>query len=208
MAGAGGRNAPRLHNECGGGIRNFEKIGAGVDVLPLLLELQRQPQLWNRNDARLSEHGPHWQTDDIWLRYKDEAENKASGSYANFGDEHDPIWYPAFYSLPSARKLIFDLMARINGERLGGILIYRIAPRKEILPHTDTGWHVEYYDKFNISVKSQPGCTFFYEDEAMNAQTGDVYWYVNHKPHWVRNESADDHIVLTVSIKTHKYRSL
>ena len=128
--------------------RNFELLAKNVDVLPLLLELQRQPELWNRNDARLSEHGPHYQTDDIWLCYKDESENKETGDYSNFGDRHDPIWYPAYYALPAARPLIFALMARVEGERLGGVLIYRVPPGKEpkaaatefeLLPSKKTG---------------------------------------------------------------------
>lgn len=186
--------------------RNFEKIACNADVLPLLLELQSQPLLWNRNKARLRPDGPHHQTDDIWLRYKDETENIEKNDYSNFADPHDPIWYPAFYELPASRRLIFDLMARVQGERLGGILLYRVPPGKEILPHVDKGWIVDYYDRFNINIKSQKGCRFHYEDgEVMESLTGDVYWFINSKTHWVTNESNDDQVILTVCIKTHRF---
>ena len=44
-------------------------------------------------------------------------------------------------------------MRRIEGERIGGILIYKVPPHCRILPHTDVGWHVDYYDKFNICLE-------------------------------------------------------
>lgn len=186
-------------------MKNFLKIAEGVDVLPLLMELHRQPHLWNRNDVRLSKAGPHWQSDDIWLRYKDESENKQSGDYRNFSDPHDGVWYPAYYALPSARKLIFSLMARVEGERIGGIFIYRVAPGKEILPHIDSGWHVDFYDKFNVCLQSNPRAAFVYEDEAMVQRPGDVHRFVNTEKHSVVNSGEEDHIVMTVCIRVHDY---
>lgn len=188
-------------------MKNFLKIAQGVDVMPLLLELHRQPHLWDRNPARLSENGPHRETHDIWIRYKDETENKASNDYRNFGDPHDGSWYPAYYALPSLRQMIFTLMARVEGERLGGVLLYTIPPGKQIYPHTDTGWHVDYYDKFNICLQSNPKAAFYYEDEAMFANPGDVHRFRNDVEHWVKNEGIEDHIVLTVCIRTHNYQS-
>lgn len=187
-------------------MRNHLKIASGVDVMPLMLELHKQPELWDRNKARLSERGPHHQTHDIWLRYKDETENAVSGNYANFGDPHDGVWYPAFYELPSSRKLIFDLMAKVEGERLGGVLLYSIPPGKEIFPHTDVGWHVEYFEKFNICLQSNPKAVFFYAGDGMLAEQGDVHWFRNDVPHWVKNEGETEHIVLTVCIHTHDYK--
>lgn len=186
-------------------MKNFMQIASGIDVMPLALEIKRQPHLWDRDMERLSVHGPHRETQDIWLRYKDKRENTQSKNWDNFADPHDPIWYPAFYELPSARKLIFDLMARVQGERLGGVLIYRVPPGKQIYVHTDTGWHPEYYEKFNFSIQSQPGCAFYYpeDDEVMTSNTGDVYWFRNTIPHGVRNASAEDQIIMTVCIKTH-----
>lgn len=190
-------------------MKNYLQIGSGVDVMPLVTELHRQPHLWNRNDVRLSKAGPHWQTDDIWLRYKDESENKKSGDYRNFSDPHDGVWYPAYYALPSARSMIFDLMRRVEGERIGGIFIYRVAPGKKIFPHIDTGWHVNYFDKFNICLQSNPQAAFVYDEdgEAMVQRPGDVHRFVNTRTHSVVNDGSDDHIVMTVCIRVHDYEA-
>lgn len=182
-------------------MKNFLRIGS-VDVGPLMLELQRQPELWNRDPERLWKGSPHDQTDDIWLRFGAKAELATKG----FKDDHTSVWYPAFYALPSARKLIFELMARVEGERLCGVLIYRVPAGKEIRVHTDAGaWHADSTEKFNFSLQSQPGCAFYYPEdgEAMTSNTGDVYWFRNTVPHGVRNESAEDQIIMTVCIQTH-----
>lgn len=174
--------------------------------MPLRLEIARQPELWNTHKARLYPTSPHRETGDIWIRYKDEAEHLKSGDYSKFNDLHVPIWYPAFYSLPSSKKLIFDLMQRVEGEMLGGVLIYRVPAHKQIYEHVDEGWHANYFEKFNISIQSNQGCEFIYprDEEAMSSNTGDAYWFRNTVPHRVQNHSDEDQIMMTVCIRTHK----
>ena len=72
--------------------------------------------------------------------------------------------------------------------------------------HTDTGWHAEYFEKFNINIQSQAGCEFYYpmHNEAMTSNTGDIYWFRNTVPHGVRNNSDKDQIILTVCVKPFK----
>ncbi len=72
--------------------------------------------------------------------------------------------------------------------------------------HSDAGgWHADATEKFNFSLQSQPGCSFYYPDdgESMTSNTGDVYWFKNTIPHGVRNASDDDQIIMTVCIQTH-----
>ena len=55
-------------------MRLFQPIAAGIDVVPLLSSLYRQPELWNQHTARTANDGPFYNTDDIWLRFRDPAE--------------------------------------------------------------------------------------------------------------------------------------
>src|ERR1700759_1143026 len=130
-------------------MSNFLKVGV-VETMPLLLEIQRQPELWNKNPCRLSTKGPHHETQDMFLRYKDETENVKTGNWSNFSDLHIPEWNKTIDYLPSARKIIFDLMRSVSGEMLGGVFIYKVSPGKQIYPHIDRGWHASFYDKFNV----------------------------------------------------------
>ena len=84
---------------------------------------------------------------------------------------------------------------------LGGVLITRIPPGMGIDPHTDHGWHVEYYDKFYLSLKSAPGATFHRADEVINPKPGDLYHFDNRLEHSVRNDSNQDRITLITCIR-------
>jgi hypothetical protein len=187
-------------------MKNFLKIAQGVDVLPLALELHQHPELWNVDTERLGPNGPHHDSDDIWVRYNDKTECLKSGDWSHFNDEHDAVWYPAFYALPSIRKIVFDLARRVEAERIGGIFIWRVQPGHKIHPHKDFGWHVDYYDKFNICIQSTPGAAFVYADEAIEDRPGDVHRFVNTEDHSVVNNSTEDYIVMCVCLRVHDYR--
>ncbi len=181
-----------------------------IDVNSLNLDIKRQSHLWNKHRMRKDREGsPHADMDDIWLRYNDLS--KFESPYDGINDEHDSIWYPAAYSLPSAWPIIFNLMAAVKGERLGGVLITKIPPGGEIKPHTDDTWHVRYYDKFYVSLESDVGANFYCQTkgavEMFCPRVGDVYWFDNTVPHWVKNESDGNRTTLIVCIRTHKFEA-
>lgn len=182
-------------------MRNFQQIGKDINVTTLLLSLQRQPHLWDENRMRKDRDGsPHTQMNDIWVRY-----NKDLSSPEHVNDEHDSVWYPAYYALPEIRPIVFATMAAVEGERLGGVLITRIPAGCRIEPHADKSWHADYYDKFYLSLKNPPECRFFCEDEVITPRAGDLYWFDNSKIHWVENNGVDDRITLIMCIRTHRY---
>lgn len=190
-------------------MKNFLKIAEGVDVMPLLLSIQRQPDLWDRHKVRKEAEGtPHREMSDIWIRYNDVSKYETSGDYGGFNDEHDSVWYPSYYQLPEIRPILFGLMSRVEGERLGGVLITKIPPGHKIEPHADDSWHVQYYDKFYVSLKSNEGANFYCEDEVICPKAGDIYWFDNRRVHWVDNESNDDRMTLIVCIRTHRFRGI
>ena len=181
--------------------KNFMQVASGVDVHPLLFAIHQQPELWNKNPARLSKRGPHRDSDDIWLRYKDERPHIESNSWDGFCDPHIPEWYYAIDKLPQARPIIYDIISKTKAEMLGGVLIYRVRPGKRIHPHVDTGWHPEFYDKFNVCLTSNARAHFAYTDETMIQMPGDVHWFRNDVEHEVVNGGISDHIIMTVCVR-------
>lgn len=179
-----------------------------TNPLPLLFEIKKQPELWNKNPCRLSKKGPHHETQDMFLRYKDEKENIESNDWSNFSNEHVPVWNKTIDFLPSARTLVFDLAGYLRSEMIGGVFIYKVEPGKQIYTHVDKGWHAEYFDKFNVCLQSNPQAAFVYENERMVQSQGDIHWFRNDVPHSVINEGECDHIVMTVCLRFDKgYRS-
>lgn len=188
-------------------MSRFLKIAEDVDVAPLIAQIDACPELWGQFGWRKNiPDGPHAGMTDIWVRYNDSRPFEARGDFKGFNDEHESVWYPAYYALPAMREIIFPLMAAVEGERLGGVLITRIPPGCGIAPHRDAGWHVDHYDKFYVQLKSRPGAVFCCEGEVNRPVPGDVYRFDNRVLHWVKNESDGDRMTLIVCIRTSKYR--
>lgn len=167
-------------------------------------ELNAHPALWNQNPYRkIVKDSPHAAMTDIWLRYRPLNELTTPAAYR---EPHLPVWYPAADVLPSVKPILFGLMAHVDGEMLCGVLITRIPPGAGIDLHADDGWHVDYTEKFYLSVQSAPGARFCCEteegSECIEPKTGEIWLFDNRKPHCVRNDSPVDRITLIACIRT------
>lgn len=182
-------------------MKAFNKIYNGLDIKAALNELEYNSFLFGEFNAR-KETPVHAQMNDIWLRYGDISDMVKSGDYSEIANEHDSVWLK---DLPACKKLCFDVMALVDGERLGGVLITRLPVGGEILPHTDSGWHAEYYDKYYVPIKNKKGSVFGFDEGDIEAQAGEVWAFDNSNLHWVRNNSEEDRIAMIICIKQSKY---
>ncbi|WOB06457.1 aspartyl/asparaginyl beta-hydroxylase domain-containing protein [Piscinibacter gummiphilus] len=184
-------------------MQNFLKVAENVNVTPLLLALQRQPDLFGRHGARQYAPGtPHSGMTDVWVRYNDCRPFEAGERpWSEFNDAHESVWYPEADAIPEVRPVVFDLMAKVQGERLGGVLITKLPPRTAIEPHIDGGWHASYYDKYYVALKCEKGAVFGFPDGEIHARAGDVYWFRNDVEHWVVNGSEDERLAMIVCIR-------
>ena len=64
------------------------------------------------------------------------------------------------FALPQAQDLIFALMSRVRGERLGRCLITNLPVGAKIDAHVDGGAPAEYYERFHIVLHSGKGVMF------------------------------------------------
>lgn len=187
-------------------MSNFIKIADGLDVAPLVAQIDAQPDLWNQHPMRKITPGtPHAEMDDIWLRYN--AYDRLAAGRESFNSEHVPVWYPAWKRLPAARPIIFGLMAAVEAEMLCGVFITRVPPHGKILPHVDRGWHPEYTDRLYVALKSPIGSLFSCNckngvTETITPNVGDVHMFDNSRIHWVENNSDDWKMTMIVSVRT------
>lgn len=192
-------------------MQNFLQLATGVSVTPLLLAIARLHKshgVW-KEDTYLRDYpqGPFTEIESIILRFPPrtvcETEEALRAHEANF-DQHENVDQPVFKALPEARPLVFNLMAAVEGERLGRVIINKIAPGGRIFPHADTPAHAEYWDRFHVVLQSAPGCKFRCADEEVHMPTGSVWWFNNRLEHEVVNNSAVDRIHMIVDIRTSK----
>lgn len=183
-------------------MRHFFRVGEGIAVAPILHALAVQPQLWNENTLRTTHpETPHKAVDDIWLRFQDLKPYLEGGNASTIVDEHESMCYPAWHRLPQVHGIIFDLMRRVNGVRLGRVLITRLPPGKQIDPHEDGGEHAAYYQRYHVMLQNGPGSLFHCADETVTMKPGEVWWFNNALTHSVINNSADDRITMIVDIR-------
>ncbi len=183
-------------------MKNFLHIASGINVLPLRIALQMQPELWNtQNERKEFEGSSHKCTSDIWVRYND-LKNLDPANYNTYNLEHDAVWHPAYAKLPQLRPIIFGLMERCEAVRLGGVMITKIPAGGHVLPHTDRGWHPDYYNmKVYVPIQSNPQCINRVEDERVSMAAGEAWFFDNTKEHEVINEGADDRMTLIVCMR-------
>jgi len=168
--------------------------------MPIMLELQRHPELWDVNNHRETYPGtPHADTRSVWVRYRAADEIKGLGS---FQEEHRNVFWPAWSALPSLRPLVFGLMTKVSAVELGSILITRLPPGGVVKPHSDAGsWAPEFYNckcHVTLSGTSLSECA----GEPVRMVAGDVYTFDNLLSHSVTNDGDAERIVCIVSMRT------
>jgi hypothetical protein len=189
-------------------VHNFLRLAEHVDVTPLLLAIRRRPRLW-KEDTYLRDYpqGPFKQIESIMLRFPVKSVHETEAELQNHlstYDQHENVDYPAYAQLTEARPLVMAMMTRVAGERLGRVMINKIAPGGVIFPHVDTKSHTDYYSRFHLVLQSQPGVVFRAGDESVYMATGEAWWFDNSQEHEVINNSADDRIHMIVDIRTAK----
>jgi hypothetical protein len=175
-------------------------IASGLDVSQALKQLDANPDVWNRHTMRTEAYAtPHKAVDDVWVRYN--AWENFDGDVAAFNGPHASEWYPVVHQLPAVWSLCRQVMRRVGGKTLGGVLITRIPPGGEVKPHIDTGWHAGHYEKFAVQLRGNQQQAFCFEDAELRPEPGDLYTFDNSRLHWVRNDSDSERITLIVCIK-------
>lgn len=183
-------------------MKHFLQLATGLHVLPLLLAIRRRPELW-KEDSYLRHYpqGPFGEVETIMLRFPKQVTLDTEEQLALYKqnmlpgfDQHESIDYPPYAVLPEARPLVAGLFAMVQGERLGRVMINKIAPGGRIFPHADTPEHTAYYSRFHLVLQSAPGVRFKAGDEEVYMGTGEFWWFDNKQVHEVINNSDVDRI--------------
>lgn len=181
-------------------MKNFLKLADNVDVLPIMIELQRNSDLWNENTLRTQHPGTaHSEVSDIWVWFNELPKEELKNTVIN---DREVISYRAWKELPSIRPLICALMNQVQAVRLGRVIITNLPPGKEITPHVDGGAPAEYFQRYQIALQCLPGNKFIIGDEEVQFKTGEVWQINNRDIHSVVNNSADDRIVIIVDLRS------
>lgn len=182
-------------------MSNFIQLG-NFDVIPLLLQLDRNPHLWNQlKDRTTRANTAHSDVSDIWLRYRPFDQLVSQESYNE--PFTDMVWYPAYRVLEEIRPITQALMARVSATSLGGCLITKIKAGGQVMPHSDiTSWHARnYHCKVYVPLEANPQCVNYANGEELVMKTGEAWVFDNNKIHSVVNDGDTARITLIISMR-------
>ncbi len=181
-------------------MSNFELIAQGIDVAPLLGQLDRHPELWNVHSGRRRENSPHFDIPDIWVRFRAWGELTSPN---DFDQPHFAAFYPAWDVLTALHAIVFDLMAETRATYLGGILITHIPPGKSVKPHADAGWHPSHHNlKIYVPIQSNPDCVNYCGGESVAMNAGEAWSFDNQVEHSVVNAGDTDRYTAIICLRT------
>lgn len=182
-------------------MKEFLQIGTW-DIVPLLLQLDRNPGLWDANNDRTTRAvTAHRATSDIWLRFRPLDQLVGPESYNE--PFVDMCWYPAYHVLTEIRPIVQALMVRVSATSVGTCLITRIPAGQQVLPHNDSpSWNARTFDtKVYIPLRANARCVNYCADESMVMGVGQAWVFSNLKTHSVVNDGDEERVTLICSFK-------
>jgi hypothetical protein len=195
-------------------MKNFLRIAQGVDVMPLLMALHRNPQWWKEDTyLRSYPQGPFGEIDSIILRFPPrsvaETEEKLQELLTDpHYDPHECVDQPIYAQIPEARGLVMALFGRVGGVRLGRVIINRVMPGGRIFKHADRPEHANYWHRHHLCLQSAPGALISAGDEQVYMAPGEFWWFNNGREvdgeipeHEVFNNSSVERIHLILDAR-------
>lgn len=191
--------------------QDFNLVETGFDPKPYIDQLLAAPELWDgRNFRKIPRYGgqlsPHRDSHDIWVRHQNYG---GMGEYDTDAGRESIMkpavseWYPESLRLPAAKDMAEKVCRSLSAIQMGGHYVIKLEPGKKVHPHSDFSWHSTYYNKYMVILKTQPGVVFGWERSGLLIpETGDLWNFQNDTNHWVNNDSDEDMLIATFSVRT------
>lgn len=174
-------------------MQNFKEL-ITIDTDAMLKDLEAHPELWNQHRYRTS-NDVHKQADDILLRCND-----PDGT----ADWMENVNYPALFLLPACAYAMYTLAYMLRTDRIGRVIITRLAANGEIKSHTDNRiipGFCDYYNRYHIALNDAPACVFYCGDEFYTPKKGQIFQFNNALEHSVINAGESDRLTMIVDLK-------
>lgn len=173
-------------------MAHFTNISRGVDIAPLLAELEAAPEMWFVDTSRQRKIRCQRNTRNIYLR----APRKPLPPGArNANDVHESRNARAARKFPRSLAYCERVADRLGGA-LGRATLVALLPRGRVFPHVDAGAYYRIRDRFHLVLRSAQGSPLSAGDEQVVMHPGELWAFNNKVRHWADNPSDEPRVHL------------
>ena len=176
-------------------FKNFALIKAGVDVGPMLEEIDGQPQLWDADTRRQTNIQVQRETSNIPLR----GVLKPIPEGINQNNWHPNCRTPYADRCPRIYSWVEQFVKELGGD-VSRISIVRLNPHGRVYPHIDEGDYYKVRDRYHLVLRSPGGSEMNSGGEEVVFRDGELWWFNNKAVHDAFNSSAEGrvHVIFDV----------
>jgi outer membrane protein assembly factor BamB/orotate phosphoribosyltransferase len=165
-------------------MKFFKLIDSGIDVIPLLTEIQSQNRAWLLDTTRQDRIRVQRDTNSIFVR----AQVRRPDLPAN--ENQESRFTPVSKSFPHCVAFLEAFAKKMNAG-LSRATIVRLKPNSSVLPHVDLGSYYFIRDRYHLVLYSTDGSRLTSGDEQVRMQPGELWWFNNKQYHEAHNESDE-----------------
>ena len=175
---------------------HFTKIAQGLDIQPLLAELDTAPEMWFANTSRQRKVRCQRNTRNIFLRA---ARKPLPRGAKNANDVHESRIARSARKFP--RTLAWcESVADTLGGTLGRATLVALLPHGRVFPHVDAGAYYRIRDRFHLVLRSAGGSPLTAGDERVVMRPGELWAFNNKARHWADNPSEEPRVHLIFDV--------
>jgi len=175
---------------------HFTRISNGIDVGPLLSELDAAPEMWLADTSRQRKVRCQRDTQNIFLRV---AKKPLPPGTRNANDVHESRLARSAARFP--RALAFcQRIADVQRGELGRATFVALQPRGWVRPHVDAGAYYRVRDRFHLVLKSSGGSPLTAGGETVVMHEGELWAFDNKAEHDARNPSDEPRLHLIFDV--------
>ena len=177
-------------------MRHFTRIDQGVNVEPLLAELDAAPEMWFADTSRQRKIRCQRNTRNIFLR----APRKPLPPGAkNANDVHESRVARSARKFPRTLAWCGSVADTLGGT-LGRATLVALLPHGRVLPHIDAGAYYRIRDRFHLVLRSAGGSPLAAGDERVVMRSGELWAFNNKARHWADNPSDESRVHLIFDV--------
>ena len=165
-------------------MKFFRLVQSGIDVAPLLAEIQSHEHAWLANTSRQDNIQAQRDTNTIFIC------SPVRRSDLSVNENQESQFTDISELFPQAVAFMMRFANEMNC-RLSRATIVRLKPKSHVSRHTDAGSYYLIRDRYHLVLYSSAGSAMMSGDEQVRMQAGELWWFNNKEYHAAHNESDE-----------------